>query len=192
MNAPSESNSISNPITRVFLDCHRFSGGPVTQARLAVWSNHACQVALSLATEQLVRWPFPGDRTAGRSVLPRCQNGFVRWLYETSMASGNAPHGKKWCNKHVNQQALASFQRPPKMSLPSWSCCHWIGARNAPLSSREGSECEGAVGPSFSQRARPRPSVQGSHTARPEKKQRQRQGAHPEENRQRDITRSLS
>ena len=40
-----------------------------------------------------------------------------------------------------------SFQRPPKISLPSSSGCHWIGQGIHPTSI--GSESEEAVGPSF-------------------------------------------
>ena len=89
-----------------------FSGGPVTQARqpVAVWSNHACQVALF--------FPWLQNSLSGGSVLPRLQKclsgGSMKrpWLQEMHPTA-------KWCNKHVNQQSLASFQRPPKMSLPS-------------------------------------------------------------------------
>ena len=44
---------------------HLFSGGPVTQARqpVAVWSNHACQVA----------FPWLQNSLSGGSVLPRLQ-----------------------------------------------------------------------------------------------------------------------
>ena len=78
----------------------------------------ACQVAL-----------FPGCRTACQVALFRLQNGRSLCSSPTSdrllsggsrtypWLQGNAPHGNM--GQHVNQQVLASFQRPPKMSLPS-------------------------------------------------------------------------
>ena len=104
----------------------------------------------------------------------------------SSPASENAPLGKKG---HVNQQA-ASFQRPPKrpaqVVLLSLDC-----ARNAPYYLDKVRVREGAVGPSFSQTASSRVPGYGGG---PEtgKKQRQRQATYPEENRQREITRSPS
>ena len=59
------------------------------------------------ASERQVALFFPGVRTA-------LSGGSMKrpWLQEMHPTA-------KWCNKHVNQQVLASFQRPPKMSLPS-------------------------------------------------------------------------
>ena len=67
--------------------------------------------------------------------------------------------------------------------LPSSSCCHWIGQGMHPTSIR--SECEWAVGPSC-QRASHLSSVKWYSGTWRRKKQRQRQGTHPEENRQRE------
>ena len=126
------------------------------------------------ASERQVALFFPGFRTAlsgGSMTYP--------WLQEMHPTA-------KWCNKHVNQQVLASFQRPPKMSLPS---VFWLSLdfgqgmhpypRDEDQSARELLDLHFQRGPVS--------SVQGSHTARPaKKKQRQRQGANAEENRQRE------
>ena len=87
---------------------------------------------------------------SGGSVLPRRQNGMLSGSanIRSSPASGNAPLGKK--RGYVNQQA-ASFQRPPKKPVPVVLLSLDL-ARNAPYFEKARFR-EGAVGPSFSQRA---------------------------------------
>ena len=140
---------------------------------------------------------FPGYRTACQVALSRLRNGRSLCSSPTSdrlLSGGSMTYPwlqemhptAKWCNKHVNQQVLASFQRPPKMSLPS---VFWLSLdfgqgmhpypRDEEPSARELLDLHFHRGPMFQ-------CSRIAHSETCEKKQRQRQGAYPEENRQRD------
>ena len=140
---------------------HRFSGDPVTRSK----RTHQWMSGVTM----LVRWlcSFPASELlalVGLStfVLPRPQ--------EMHPSATN-----------VNQQA-ASCPRSAKAGLSRWSCCHWILQGMHPTSRRFR---EGAVGPSFSQRATSRVPGYGGEDLQNDKKQRQRQATNPEENRPR-------
>ena len=133
-----------------------------------VWSNHACQVALF----------FPGVRTvsSGGSVHLR-----------SSPASGNAPLGKKGSREPTG----CVISKATQEGLSRWSCCHWIGQGMHPTPSiRSESERE-LLDLHFHRR--PLPEFQGTvGTCRTKKSKDKGKQPHPEENRQREITRSPS
>ena len=109
----------------------------------------------------------------------------VKWVCKprSSPASGNAPLGKK--KGYVNQQA-ASCPRSAKAASVPVVLLSLDSARNAPYFEKVRFR-EGAVVPSFSQRATSREFRDTvGKTCRTSKKQRQRQATNPEENRQRD------
>ena len=123
---------------------------------VAVWSNHACQVAL---------------------------------LTRSSPASGNAPHGKEDnCIKDVRTNRPRHFKGHQRCPCPVRLAVTGLGKECTLTSIR--SECEGAVGPSFSKGPVIFP-VLNDDTAGPEKKRKaktkasgQSRGESPKGNRQ--------
>ena len=152
MNAPSNPTVSQTRSQGSFSTAIVFSGGPVTQA--SQWLS---------GVTMLVRWlfpwlqnslsggPFPATERQVALFFPDFRPAFVRWLYDLSMASGNAPHGKM-VQQAREPTGLGVISKATK-DVPAQCFLAVTGfwARNAPLSSR--SECEGAVGPSCSQRA---------------------------------------
>ena len=69
----------------------------------------------------------------------------------SSPASGNAPLGKK--KKRVREPTGCAISKATQEGLSRWSCCHWIRQGMHPNSLEKVRVREGAVGPSFSQRA---------------------------------------
>ena len=85
---------------------------------------------------------FPGYRTACQVTLSRLQNGrslcssstsemLVRWLYELSMASGNAPHGKM--GQQAREPTGGHFKGHQRCPCPVFFGCHWILGKECTL-----------------------------------------------------------
>ena len=130
-------------------------------------------------------WPSSHPWLSGVMML-------VRWLCETSMASGNAPHGKE--DNCIKDEPT---NRPSRHFKGHQRCPCPVGLAVTGF----GKECtlildkvrlRGSFWTFMSKGPVIFPVFKDRTQRDLRKKQRQRQGVHPEENRQREITSSLS